>query len=223
MNKVNYIMKTHLLILGVIGGACLALNTAQAINLTLGVGTTGTDVLGQVVPGVAGLPGGQAANDLADINGLLALALGGTSGTSPKFTRSLNNFGTLPTPTTTGAVLASGVGSGTGQITVSGSSAIITLGGAFNYLVGAYDGPNGGAEVWYIGGSGLGSGDTITIPANAEPISGILTASTRYQITTWTLFNPGGTPPQSIPDGGTTALLLGAALSGLGLLRRKLS
>jgi VPDSG-CTERM motif len=32
-----------------------------------------------------------------------------------------------------------------------------------------------------------------------------------------------GRPPQSIPDGGTTALLLGAALSGLGLIRRKLS
>jgi len=32
----------------------------------------------------------------------------------------------------------------------------------------------------------------------------------------------GGTPRQ-VPDGGTTILLFGAALSGLGLLRRKLS
>lgn len=32
-----------------------------------------------------------------------------------------------------------------------------------------------------------------------------------------------GSPPQSIPDGGTTAVLLGAALSTFGLMRRKLS
>lgn len=32
-----------------------------------------------------------------------------------------------------------------------------------------------------------------------------------------------GQPPQSVPDGGTTALLLGAALSAVGLIRRKLS
>jgi len=30
-------------------------------------------------------------------------------------------------------------------------------------------------------------------------------------------------PPRGVPDGGTTVLLLGAALSGLGLIRRKLS
>lgn len=31
------------------------------------------------------------------------------------------------------------------------------------------------------------------------------------------------TPPPSVPDGGTTVLLLGATLSGIGLIRRKLS
>jgi hypothetical protein len=30
-------------------------------------------------------------------------------------------------------------------------------------------------------------------------------------------------PPRGVPDGGTTVLMLGAALSGLGLIRRKLS
>ncbi len=35
----------------------------------------------------------------------------------------------------------------------------------------------------------------------------------------WDLWGPG----QQVPDGGTTVLLLGVALSGLGLIRRKLS
>ena len=35
--------------------------------------------------------------------------------------------------------------------------------------------------------------------------------------------NVPGLPPQQVPDGGATVLLLGAALSGLGLIRRKLS
>jgi hypothetical protein len=38
----------------------------------------------------------------------------------------------------------------------------------------------------------------------------------------YTVTGTPGQPPQSIPDGGTTALLLGAALSSLGLIRRRL-
>jgi VPDSG-CTERM motif len=34
----------------------------------------------------------------------------------------------------------------------------------------------------------------------------------------WTLFGPGGVP--GVPDGGTTAMLLGAALGALGIARR---
>src|SRR5215510_808415 len=73
----------------------------------------------------------------------------------------------------------------------------------FTYLYAKYDGPNAGSEVWYIGDL---SG-TITIP-------GFLG---QYGLSGYTLF---GTGPTGVPDGGTTAMLLGAALGALGMARR---
>lgn len=96
----------------------------------------------------------------------------------------------------------------------------ITLGQGFGYLVARYDGQNAGAEVWDI--AGLAAGTTIQIPQTAYVGSGHLLngpapgTTDQYQITSWTLFNP-------VPDGGLTVAMLGAALTGIGLLRRKLS
>jgi hypothetical protein len=80
----------------------------------------------------------------------------------------------------------------------------INLGtGLYTYLFAKYDGPNYGSEVWYVGDlSGI-----ISIPATAG----------RYGLSGWTLFGPG---VPGVPDGGTTAMLLGAALSVLGMARR---
>ena len=64
-------------------------------------------------------------------------------------------------------------------------------------------GPMADLEVWYVGDL---SG-TITIPG----VDG------QYGLSGWTLFGPGG---QGVPDGGTTVMLLGAALSALGMARR---
>ncbi len=70
-------------------------------------------------------------------------------------------------------------------------------------LAGHVNGPNYGSEVWYVGDlSGI-----ITIPATAGG----------YGLSGWTLFGPG---VPGVPDGGTTAMLLGAALSVLGVARR---
>jgi hypothetical protein len=78
--------------------------------------------------------------------------------------------------------------------------------GGFLYLFAKYDGPNAGSEVWYVGGlTGL-----IDIPA-------VGLVGQNYGLSGWTLFNPGET---QVPDGGTTAALLGAALAGVSLLRR---
>ena len=75
--------------------------------------------------------------------------------------------------------------------------------GGFLYLLAKYDGPNGGDEVWNVQGlTGL-----MTIP---------LTGFGQYGLSHFTLFG-GGT---QVPDGGTTAALLGAALAGMGFLRR---
>jgi hypothetical protein len=99
-------------------------------------------------------------------------------------------------PSASGLVFDGG-GLTVSQITLTGSGAY--------YLVAKYDGPNGGAEVWDI--SGLSGGDIINLPSKAW----------RHGMTGYALFGA------SIPDGGATVLLLGAALSGLGVLRRKLS
>ena len=88
---------------------------------------------------------------------------------------------------------------------VNGTSTTIDLGtGLYSYLFAKYDGPNYGSEVWFVGDlSGI-----ITIPA----------AGGKYGLSGWSLFGP-GTP--STPDSGTTAALLGLALTGLAGLRAK--
>ena len=84
----------------------------------------------------------------------------------------------------------------------TGTSINLGTGGTFVYLFAKYDGPNYGSEVWYVGDlSGI-----ITIPATAGG----------YGLSGWTLFGTAGT----VPDGGTTAMLLGAALGSLGMARR---
>jgi len=137
-----------------------------------------------------GIPSGDS-DRLTYVNHLVGM----TPGTSDKadgqtYFRSGNSFGPLPQ-----AVLA-GV--------VDGTSTTINLGaqGTFTYLFAKYDGPNYGSEVWYVGDL---SGK-ITIPATAGG----------YGLSGWTLFGTGA----GVPDGGTTAMLLGAALGVLGIARR---
>jgi hypothetical protein len=125
------------------------------------------------------------------VNHLIAMGLGTQDDFGGQhFTRSNNSFGSLPT-----AVFA-----------LNGTSTSINLGaaGTYTYLFAKYDGPNYGSEVWYVGDlSGV-----ITIPATAGG----------YGLSGWTLFTAGG--PQGVPDGGTTAMLLGTALGALGMARR---
>ena len=108
--------------------------------------------------------------------------------------RSNNSFRTLPGP----AVIGPQGGS---------TDTTIDIGtGLYSYLWAKYDGPNDKAEVWYVGDlSGI-----ITIPASDNG----------YGLSGWTLFGPG---VPGVPDGGTTAMLLGAALGALGMARRFLT
>ena len=103
----------------------------------------------------------------------------------------MNNFGSLPGP----AALA-----------LRGTGTSINLGtqGTYAYLFAHYGGPGGGTgEVWYVGDlSGV-----INIPSIAFG----------HGLSGWALFTaPGG----AVPDGGTTVMLLGAALGALGVARR---
>ena len=138
-----------------------------------------------------GIPSGDDART-AYVNHLIGMALGSTDvALGQTFTRSNNDFGTLPT-----AVFA-----------LNGTGTTIDLGsGLYSYLFAKYDGPNYGSEVWYVGNlSGI-----ITIPA-------VGLAGQNYGLSGWTLFGPG---VPGVPDGGTTVMLLGAALGALGIARR---
>lgn len=137
-----------------------------------------------------GIPSGDS-DRLTYVNHLIGMALGTTDQADGQtYTRSNNDFGPLAPAVLTGHV--------------NGTSTSINLGaaGTYVYLFAKYDGPNYGSEVWYVGDlSGI-----ITIPATAGG----------YGLSGWTLFGTAGT----VPDGGTTAMLLGAALGSLGMARR---
>jgi hypothetical protein len=139
-----------------------------------------------------GIPSGDAERT-AYVNHLIGMTTGTTDmADGQTYFRSNNAFSPLPQ-----AVFA---------LNGPGNQTSINLGtGLYTYLFAKYDGPNYGSEVWYVGNL---SG-TITIPGTAGG----------YGLSGWTLFGP-GTP--GVPDGGTTVMLLGAALGALGMARRYL-
>lgn len=196
----------RILSLAVMAGAGLLAVNAWAIpTLTLTVdpnlppGTTAY-VVGALNPDHPA----DAASEVSAINAILALSLGG-SGTSGgnSIYRSQNDFGSLPTATLTG-------------VSSGNQNATSFIDPGFQYLAAKYDGQNGVTEVWYLGD--VAAGTMIYIPANAFG-----TDNSQYGLSGWNMFN--GTtnpPPPSVPDGGSTVALLGLALAGGGVLRRKM-
>src|ERR1700756_2464176 len=151
--------------------------------------------LGQVIP-----PTPEGDGDITQyVNFMIGLSLGGSGHViigphDSLVTRSMNDFGSLRSPAT---------------LALRGTGTNVNLGavGTYDYLFAHYGGPGGGfAEVWYVGNlNGI-----ITIPAtgNGHGLSG------------WALFTA---PSGGVPDGGATAMLLGAALGLLGVVRRFLN
>jgi protein with PEP-CTERM/exosortase system signal len=196
--KTNGILKGKFVLLLGIGCAVLLASATDAnanrIPLPPSINLTIGDQheLGLVQPPT---PEGDA--DITQyVNFMIGLSLGGSGHViigphNILVTRSMNNFGSLPGPAT---------------LALRGTGTTINLGiqGTYSYLFAHYGGPGGGfAEVWYVGDL---SG-TISIPATGLG----------HGLSGWALFTaPGG----AVPDGGTTAMLLGAALSMLGLVRR---
>lgn len=214
--KTDNKMRKNLILSGVAACACLFLSNVHATTM-LDVGLSSPLVVGEVIPQISG-GGGQEARDLTMLNTVVADYNAG-SATAPYFISGNSFVKPLPTATTVGDVITplSGISfAADGNVT-------ITIGTGYHYLIAAYDGQNSGAVVWDI--DSLAAGTTIEIPRYAYPnaagndlVNGQATG--QYGITTWSLFSPAG---GSVPDGGTTVLLLGAALSGLGLIRRKMS
>jgi len=83
----------------------------------------------------------------------------------------------------------------------------VDLGSGYFYLLAKYDGPNFGSEVWYVGG--LTGTESI-------PLFG---SGRQYGLSHVYVFNSN---PTQVPDGGTTASSIGAALMGLAFLRARL-
>jgi hypothetical protein len=107
--------------------------------------------------------------------------------------RSMNDFGALPGPAT---------------LALRGTGTAIPLGaqGTFDYLFAHYGGPGGGTvEVWFVG--------------NLSGVINIPQIGFGHGLSGWALFTAGGV---GVPDGGATAMLLGAALGALGVVRRYL-
>ena len=196
--KINIIPSNKLALLctAFCAAAMLAFSPNASADATLGF-FPDTHVVGTVSPGAPADP-----NDVVNyVNFMITLAPGTAQdhtfpapppNNTQHVTRSTNLFGSLPTATVTGH-------DGTG-------TSVDLMGGTFTYLFAKYDGPNDSSVVWNI----AGITGTITIPANGP--SG-------YGLSGWILFGPGGTPP-GVPDGGTTVMLLGAALGTLGMARR---
>jgi len=196
--KTNGILKGKFVLLVGIGCAVLLASTRDAnanrIPLPPSINLTIGDQheLGQAQPPT---PEGDA--DITQyVNFMIGLSLGGSGHViigphNILVTRSMNNFGSLPGPAT---------------LALRGTGTMINLGtqGTYSYLFAHYGGPGGGfAEVWYVGDL---SG-TISIPATGLG----------HGLSGWALFTaPGG----AVPDGGTTVMLLGAALGALGMVRR---
>jgi hypothetical protein len=196
-----------------LAGLGLTQRADAILEMTYNNGSGGSSqyLLGTVIPGTQG-GGGQAQRDATMTNALLALGLGGqTTIDGGLYSRSFNNFGSLPAATATGAVLGTNIAEGTTPVTVS-------LGTGFQYLVVAYDGPNGSVAVFNVAGL-TGSVDLYRYAkplANGNLVGSNTAQQGFFKMTGWTLLNPTG----SVPDGGTTVMLLGAALGGLGVARR---
>jgi hypothetical protein len=197
-----------------LSGLCLTQRANAILEMTYndGFGNSSQYLVGTVIPGVQA--GGQAQRDAAMTNQLLAMGLGAqTTVNSSMYSRSFNNFGSLPAATATGAVTTTNIADGITPVTVA-------LGSGFQYLVAAYDGPNGGVAIFNVGGL-TGTVDLYRYAkplANGNLVGSNIALQGFYKMTGWTLLNPTG----AVPDGGTTAMLLGAALGSLGMVRRYL-
>jgi VPDSG-CTERM exosortase interaction domain len=196
--KLNIVRINKLALLSVaISAATLAFSHNASANQVAGGINTASLNLAFDDTHVVGTISPAAPADPADVAGyinfMIALAPGGSGTFSGQdITRSTNLFGSLPTASATGAV------SGTG--TTIDLNAL----GTFTYLFAKYDGQNDNSVVWNISGlTGI-----LTIPAFG-PLG--------YGLSGWILFGPTG---GQVPDGGTTVMLLGAALGALGMARR---
>lgn len=96
-------------------------------------------------------------------------------------------------------VVPAGAGAGDGQF---------YIGSGFDWVFVKYDGPNGGSALFWLGGSDA------WVPYDSAPLWG---SGDQYAISHYA--TTGGST--NVPDGGTTAALLGVGLVGASLIARR--
>ena len=152
--------------------------------------------LGYVRPGEPA----SIAQEIGYVNNLIGLLQGSGAATIDGHAYFRKNISCGTCPAATGGIKDE-----------SGGNTVNLGTGGFTYLLAKYDGPNGGSEVWNVQGlTGIFQIPLKGFRTNQHPQG--------YGLSHWTLFGPGG----QVPDGGTTVMLLGAALGALGMARRYL-
>jgi len=153
-----------------------------------------------------------------NVTTLIGMDLGDTAPDSPQkndtiFTRSENDFGGLANPYTTGTEFDL-----SGPFDASG----------FLYLTAKY---GNATAVWYLGEIGSAI-DSLQVPSKfsyTELVTKETGGKKKTSVQVVETKNPGLSNikalngPVNVPDGGTSAMLLGAGLSALAILRRKLA
>ena len=201
----------------VFGLLSFATERADAIPLEMSYTNNSPNLVGTVVPGIQA--GGQLNRDVAMTNQLLGMSLGYsfTDNLNRVFSRTNMSGAGLLQATPDNGVPVTGIVAGSTPISID-----LSQYGTFQYLVAAYDGPNGGVAVFNI--AGLTGTIELYRYAKPEKINGqftgnLLGSNTAQQgyflMTGWSLLNP-----TSVPEGGATVMLLGAALGALGIVRR---
>jgi PEP-CTERM motif len=174
----------------------------NAISLTVGDSLT----LG-LTPGEPSSPTDEANY----INFLIDMVPGTTSGgpsSPPNYTRTSN---ILCFPLCDDATA-------TGSITDNSQNNTGSFGSGFDYLLGKYDGPNGGDVIWYV----AGLTGTFDIPQQLAPNP--LCTQGSCGLSHWALFNPddgNASPTDKVPE-PSTLLLFGAGLIVVSRFARKL-
>lgn len=165
--------------------------------------------LGDVVPA---LPEGDA-DETAFINAMIAITP--PPGSTTLTINSHNNIITRSGNTFSGSFKQADVSTLVSLSNVKSGTGTIVVGSGYEYLYAFYGSGN------TLSGF---SGDQVALVWDLTGFTGDFTVPTDA-LSHFELFNPGSgdLPPvvTSVPDGGSTVALLGAALTGIGLLRNK--
>ena len=163
-------------------------------------------------PGGGGLPSNMNVNYLND---MIDYYDGITPANNFGETFTVLNGGTFG-PLATASSL-SGSGNGT-EFSGNGLASDVITYNSGTYIIGQWDGNNGADAVYYLGTLNLTSGEQIDLVNDLFPNS---QGNGYLGLSGYWVGEPGSPSPLPAPDGGTTIVMLGSALTGLAFVSRR--